>query len=437
MVPSNPGQQEGALSFCLFLSVLLLAVPLGHSHSSHAQDAPPADTDSLRPLDRLARVYLDCDRCDEQYLRRNLTFVSYVRDRKQADIHLLTTSRSTGGGGRSYRMDFIGRGPFNGLRYELDYNAPPTFTDDERRQGFAEKVRLGLIPFVSHTPAGDRLSVSYDDTDTTSSSRTAEEDPWNRWVFEIGGSGDIGLEESEQEYEIEGNVGAERVTEAWKLEFEFESEYELDVFKRDTTEIRSSSRNTDFDADIVKSLGPHWGAGISGTAFSRSFINTDLAVRLTPAVEYNVFPYSMSDQRELTFTYRVGPEYRDYQEVTIFGKRNEFLVQQSLNVRLNLNRPWGSIFTSVEGAHFFHDLSKGRVEFFTGLKVQLVKGLSVFGRFNAEYIQDQLYLPAGETSLDEVLLRRQELATNFEIDASIGLSYTFGSIYNNAVNTRL
>jgi len=66
-----------------------------------------------------------------------------------------------------------------------------------------------------------------------------------------------------------------------------------------------------------------------------------------------------------------------------------------------------------------------------------VEGLSLFSSFNVEFIQDQLFLPAGSASLDEVLLRRRALATSYQLDASFGLAYTFGSIYNNVVNTRL
>ena len=396
-------------------------------------NTPAAASDSV---DRFVRVYVDCSDCYSPYLRRNLTFVTYVRDRKQADVHLLGTTRSTGGGGTVYRLEFIGRGAFGGQRHELTYEASPTQTDDERRQGLAAKVRVGLAPFAIRTPASKQLSVSYE-ADTTGAGREAEDDPWNQWVFEIGGSGTLGLKETEQEYEVGGALEAERVTEAWKLEFDLESEYELDVFERDGKEIRSASRDNDFDADVVKTLGPRWGAGVSGTAFSRTFTNTALGGRVEPAVEYNVFPYAISDQKALTFTYRVGPEYRNYEERTIFGKEEQTAVQQSLRVQLDLNQPWGSVFARLQGGHYFFDLSRNRAQFFTSLSVQLVEGLSVFSSFNVELVQDQLYLPAGEASLDEVLLRRRALATNYQLDARLGLSYTFGSIYNNVVNTRL
>ncbi len=402
-----------------------------------AQERPPDDSDATAPaFDRLVRVYLDCDGCYDSYLRRNLTFVNYVRDRKQADVQLLGTRRGTGGGGTVYRLEFIGRGPFEGQRFELTYDASPTLTQDERRRGLADKIRVGLTPFAIRTPAADRLTVSHE-ADTTGVGQTTEDDPWNQWVFEIGGGGNLGLEESEREYEVDGEIEAERITEAWKIEVEFRGEYELDVFKRDGDEIRSVSRDNSLDTDVVKSLGPHWGSGLSGRAFSRTFTNTDLAVRLEPAVEYNVFPYAISDQKELTFTYQVGPEYRNYEEITIFGRREQTAVQHSLRVQLDFNRPWGEIFARLQGGHYFFDLSRNRAQFFTRLNVQLVEGLSLFSAFNIELVQDQLYLPAGDASLDEVLLRRRELATSYEVDARLGLSYTFGSIFNNVVNTRL
>jgi len=45
-------------------------------------------------------------------------------------------------------------------------------------------------------------------------------------------------------------------------------------------------------------------------------------------------------------------------------------------------------------------------------------------------------LAKGEASLEEILLRRKELATEYEYSLSIGLSFTFGSIYSNVVNPR-
>ncbi|MDZ7341730.1 MAG: hypothetical protein ONB27_10280 [candidate division KSB1 bacterium] len=45
-------------------------------------------------------------------------------------------------------------------------------------------------------------------------------------------------------------------------------------------------------------------------------------------------------------------------------------------------------------------------------------------------------LPLAGATLEEVLLRQRQLETSYNYWTSIGLSYTFGSIYNNIVNPR-
>lgn len=371
-------------------------------------------------------------------MRRNLTFVDYVRDRKQADVHVLGTRRPSGGGGASYRLEFIGRKAFEDQRYELTYDARSTQTREELRQGLADRLRLGLVPFANRTPESDHLEVTYDPPDEDDATSSPETDPWNQWVFDVGVSGSADVQEREYAYEIEGNLDAERVTEAWKVNVRLDGKQEVDVFEReDTTDIRSVSEDYDFDAGVVKTLGPNSGAGLSGTVFSRTFTNIQLATRLRAAVEYNLFPYAISDQKRLIFRYRIGPEYRTYREVTLFDERRETLLQQSAAVNLRLNQPWGSVFAGVEWANYFHDLSKNSVEFRSFFDVQLIEGLSLRLSLDAERVQDQLSLPAGDLSDEEVLLRRQERATSYEFSGSIGLSYTFGSIYNNVVNTRL
>jgi hypothetical protein len=54
----------------------------------------------------------------------------------------------------------------------------------------------------------------------------------------------------------------------------------------------------------------------------------------------------------------------------------------------------------------------------------------------AYMIHDQISLKKGQASLESVLLRRTMLETNYQYYFSIGLSYTFGSIYSNVVNPR-
>jgi hypothetical protein len=90
----------------------------------------------------------------------------------------------------------------------------------------------------------------------------------------------------------------------------------------------------------------------------------------------------------------------------------------------------------LEGAHYFHDFSKNHVDLYSSINLRLWKGLTfdVFGSYSM--IHDQLSLPKGGATFEEVLLSRKMLETNYSYYFSIGLSYSFGSIYSNVVNPR-
>jgi len=53
------------------------------------------------------------------------------------------------------------------------------------------------------------------------------------------------------------------------------------------------------------------------------------------------------------------------------------------------------------------------------------------------HVRHQINLPAGSASLEDVLLQQKQIATDFETGFRVGVSYTFGSAFNNIINTRL
>ena len=82
----------------------LLAMGLGATPASAQQDANGAQA---------LRIFLDCNRCDRDYLRIEIT--NYVRDRRDAQVHVLITTERTGGGGTAYTLDFVGLEEFTGI----------------------------------------------------------------------------------------------------------------------------------------------------------------------------------------------------------------------------------------------------------------------------------------------------------------------------------
>jgi hypothetical protein len=70
------------------------------------------------------------------------------------------------------------------------------------------------------------------------------------------------------------------------------------------------------------------------------------------------------------------------------------------------------------------------------VNVRITGGLSfnvfVFGGL----VRDQLYLPKGDVTEQEVLTRRRQLASAYNYYTSFGINYRFGSKLSNFVNPR-
>jgi hypothetical protein len=183
-------------------------------------------------------------------------------------------------------------------------------------------------------------------------------------------------------------------------------------------------------------LGEHWAVGALTEGGTSTFRNYDLRSVVGPGVEYNIFPYSESSRRELTFSYFVVGNYYDYKEVTIFDKASEFRPSQSLEVEYSVRQPFGTISVSVEGSHFLDDPEKHRIDLRGWLNIRLVRGLQLNLNGSFSRIKDQIFLSREGATDEEVLLRRRELGTEFRYRFGLSLSYTFGSIFNNVVNPR-
>jgi hypothetical protein len=210
-----------------------------------------------------------------------------------------------------------------------------------------------------------------------------------------------------------------------------ERRYEVD----DGIIISRSDRKTIW-SQLVKSINDHWSYAAAASLYSSSFDNARLFSTIGPAIEYNVFPYAEANRRELRIQYRLNYSYRQYDEQTIYQKISEGLFSQSLQAVMEVKEPWGSMGFSLEGSNFFHDFSKNNLEFNAGLSLRVFKGF--FFNISGSYsrVRDQLSLPAGGATTEEVLLELKRLATNYSARLEMGITYRFGSIYSNVVNPR-
>ena len=401
--------------------------------SAEAQEAA-----TLVPASSALRVFLDCNPCDFDYLRREVPYVDYVRDRKDAELHILATTQGTGSGGTEYVFRFIGLGRFQGQDDELKFTAAQTDTGDERRRGYVRVIQLGLIRYVMSTPSADNLEVVYRPPRAVGAPvATPANDPWNYWSFRIRGSGSVGGETSSTSRNWSSSFTANRTTEAWKVNTSGNLNFRDNTYTLSDGEvITDRSHDHNANALVVKSLGPHWALAGRARVASVTFLNQDLATRVGGGIERSVFPYAQSSRRELVFQLTTNVNWFKYNETTIYGKDEETVADAMLLAFFEVRQPWGASGISFETAMYLHDPSRYRVVFNGDLEVRLFKGFSLSTDGSISRIHDQLYLPAGDATDEEILLRRRQLATSYRYRFSVGLSYTFGSIFNNIVNTR-
>lgn len=384
------------------------------------------------------RVFLDCDRnCDFDFLRREIPWVNYVRDRQDAQVHVLVTRQGTGGG-RNMTLNFIGLEWFTGRDFTHEYTSSSTDTEDEERVGFARVFAQGLIGYAIGTPLAERLDIAYrGPRDGGSSAATPEDDPWNYWVFRTNGRFSFNGQERRDGFSFGGGASASRTTEDWKIQIGGEGNLSETNFEFEDGEVfKNKTHSYGFGAQVVRTVSEHWGVGAGLAMAASTFSNLDPSYRASGALQYNFYPFSQSSTHEATLTYFVGVTRFDYQEETIFEVTEETRADHGLLLSLDFNRPWGEAGFDIEASHFLDTIKRRRLEVRANLDYRIFRGLSVGFFGGASSVSDQIFLPRRDATDEEVLLERRALATDFNYRGFIRLSYTFGSIYNNVVNSR-
>ena len=425
--------------FMLFFIIPLVAGTLV-AHSQPGAGAKPDSVDLLQA--KAPKVFIDCESCDQDYIKTEITFIKYVRDPNEADVHFLMTSQRTGSGGTEYTLTLIGQHTFAGMNDTLVYVSKESDTQDNTRSGIVRVLKAGLLRYAMHTPLAPFLSVKFDHADAPKE----VVDKWDYWVFRSTINA-FGSGEQQRSYgNLYGSISANRTTNEWKINLSLNTSYSQDKYEIDSTlTIKNVRRSQSFNGLVVKSIDDHWSAGASGSAGASTYNNTDFSYSLSPAIEYNVFPYSQSTRQQLRFLYKIGYNSVNYIEETIFDKTSEQFWSQSLSIALDLKQTWGTISTSLSGRHypgnFRNDGASLRNQLswtlYGVVSWRIIEGLSFTLAGDYSEIHDQFGLLKRDLSQEDILLQRSQLSTNYSYFVSAGFSYTFGSIFNNIVNPRM
>lgn len=415
-----------------------------------AAPARPAATDTT--LSSALRVYLDCQGgvrgCDRDFFVQELGFVNWVRDRFDSDVHLLITSLNAGNGGREITVNFLGQKKYAGKIDTLVINTLPNDADDRVRRELVRTFQLGLAPFIARTPIASRLRLSLAGGPAAQQANPRSvKDKWNFWLYRIDGNLAANGEQLVKQTNLSTSISAARTTEQWKINLGGSASYNERDFKifvanssnpalRDTVSVIVLQRASSVNGLFGKTLTGHLTAGLKVSGGFSEVLNQKASLRLAPAVEYNIFPWTEATRRQLTLLYTLGLNHYQYNSTTVYGQDRETRGNQSLLIATTQRQKWGNTNLSLEGSHYLHDPQRNLLTLSGFVDLRLGRGFSLNFRGSASRVRDQIYIARSTQSERDILTQRQQLQTNFRYNMFVGVGYTFGSIYNTIVNQR-
>lgn len=410
------------------LPFLLLFLTFG-AKSQDTLNSPDTTSENT-----ILKIYLNCDDCDIAFMKQELPYLLYVRDRKLAQVQIIVSNQYTGSGGTQYSLQFLGLKEFEHMHDTLMFSLPPNFSANESRTKMNQYVLLGLTRFIAKTPYAEEWMVQFNGKTDNQTIK----DKWDFWVFNLSANGWFNGEAYYRTKNLYGSLSARRITNENKLEFYLNNSFNQNYYYiDDSTEVESLFRSYYSEFSYVKSLNDHWSAGLDFEYNSSIFNNLQFNLGNSALLEYNIFPYSESTRKQFRFYYKTGLRIDRYYDSTILNKTKMNWAFQEAGMYVELVKEWGTLSTWLNYTSFFNNFKFWASSIWTEASFNLFKGFSLNLSMSVSYIQNQVTLRMDEASDNDILLRQVQLPTTFQYWSSIGISYTFGSIYNNIVNARL
>ena len=381
-------------------------------------------------------VFVDCQtRCYYRYIIQEIDFINYLQDRTESDVYVLITSQNTGSGGEEIQLVFSGSNEYACVQDTFQFLIGPDATEAIERDLIVDNIKKGLLPVMSLSPLSDQINWTLNIKEEEKKEEVI--DPWNYWVFNVGGNLNLRGESSFRSSNYSARFTASRITEQNKIRFNarFNNDWTKFILS-DGEEFISIFNSYRLNLLYVKSLNDHWSIGMRSNAGSSTFGNTDFDASIKPAIEYNFFPYQEAQTKQFTVYYSIGPEFKNYTDTTVFDKIQETVFRHQVNINFEQTKEWGGIDISFGISQYLHNPSLYSTYFNPNLNWQVAKGLRLnFGGF-LSFVRDRINIAKSTLSDQEILLQLKQLDTSFTYSTYVGLNYRFGSKYNNFVNPR-
>jgi hypothetical protein len=438
------GGAKGFAATFLVASLLLGSLP----EPAASQTGASAQLASRTP----PRVFYDCSgqiSCQMNHLRTEIRFVDWVNDRRDADVHVIVTSREVGGGGRQYTLDFSGQGNMEHLNDVLVYTSGGMEVERERLDAFTQTLYLGLMRYAVEAGLGESFAMSFtppaifaagtqggDVASDLSTAATSSYDPWNYWTFRMGLSGNANIQELRQNYRINPSFGADRVTDTWKVNVNANLNINRERIELTDRIVRNDRDGWNANTLIVRSISGHVSTGVDMRAGRQQQNNRKARVSVTPAIEWNYFPYDQSNRRQLIAHYGAGMQYNRYEETTVFDVMEETVPLHRLGIQYRAVEGWGNAGVNFSASQYLHRSGLYSFGVNGNVSFRVARGLELSLNAGAEKIADEIHIRKAALSEEDILLGRQSLPTSFSYNGSVGFNYRWGSSFSNIVNQR-
>jgi hypothetical protein len=330
---------------------------------------------------------------------------------------------------------------FSALQDTFAFTLDAYATDDITRAALLHYIELGLVPYLMKTPAKDLISLIIDEGETGYAPKL-DSDKWRNWIFELNAGTNLSSTKSLKNVNVTAGLDFYKVTPEIKVEsynaFAF-SEQKYKLYDGDSLIYSNLSSQQQISSGnlVCISIGDHAGIGGVGVYERDNFRNLNHQLSVGPAIEYNIYPYAEATRKQFRFLYIPYYEYSDYIDSTVHNKIKENRFNHELNIMVTYNAPAFRIDAAASAVSSLTDFSQH--EF----------GCSIFWRrtfekqrinfnINASFIysNDQVGLKKETASMEEFLLNKCELESEFSYTIGFSISYRFGSKQDNTVNPR-
>jgi len=387
-------------------------------------------------VDKL-KVYLDCWGCDDDFLQREMSYIDFFRDAKSANLHIIVKGERGSSGGEIVTFRFIGVEEFEGVENTLALDVPANTSEALERKLYLEVLKKGVYAYIIRTKTNDMVSLSYSENETDK--KEIEKDKWNNWAFRTSIGGYFSGEESYSNSNSYVSLSANRITAESKFTSNFYINSSISKYKfENDPDVAVENKSKYANMTYVKSRGEHFSIGAKANYSQATFMNYDGSYKLSPCVEYNLFPYSESSEHRLSLLYGVSANHNDYTDTTVYLKTSENFASHLFELIYNNSQTWGSFSFSINGNQILDkdDLRKYNVRISSRTDWNITKGLSLNYSAYINFDRAQIHLPLNGATYEEIILRQKELESNYFYYMYFGISYTFGYMKNNVVNPR-